>query len=174
MLIFCLGDMHIPNRAHAMPDWVFELLMKERPDRILVTGDITDPSIIYLLERIAPVYAVRGNMDHIELPREVSLEIDGLKILLIHGDQFGRGNYVELVRYAQKGGHNILVCGHTHIPETFKEDGVVVVNPGSATGASGGENAPTLQSVSIINTEIREVVQYIGEKNGNKNKRFQI
>ena len=174
MLVFCLGDMHIPKRASELPEWVFELLMNKRPDRILVTGDLTDPAIIYLLERIAPVYAVRGNMDHMDLPQKISLEIDGLKILLIHGNQFGRGNYSELIEYVKKDGHNLVVCGHTHKPETFKEDGVAVINPGSATGAPGGDGIPTLQSVSIINTEIREVVQYTGEKNGNKNKRFQI
>ena len=166
--------MHIPKRASELPDWVFELLMKERPDRILVTGDITDPTILYLLERVAPVYAVRGNMDNVDLPKEVSLEIDWIKLLLIHGHQFGRGNYAELIKYAEKGGHNFLICGHTHKPETFKEGEVVVVNPGSATGAPSGDGTPTLQSVSLINTEIREVVQYIGEKNGNKNKRFQV
>ncbi|MBR9682032.1 MAG: metallophosphoesterase family protein, partial [Candidatus Altiarchaeota archaeon] len=69
--------------------------------------------------------------------------------------------------------HNFVVCGHTHVPETFKEEGVVVVNPGSATGAWSGGAAKVQSSVSIINTENREILQYSGEKNGNKSKRFQ-
>ena len=173
MKIFCLGDTHIPERAVELPEWVMQMLAEERPDRILFTGDATDPSVIYLLEKFAPVYAVRGNMDRFDLPREISLELDGIKLLLMHGDRFGRGKYGEAVKYAAKGGHNFLVCGHTHIPEIFKEEGVVVVNPGSATGAWGGGDASGIPSVSVINTESREVVQYVGEKNGIENKRFQ-
>ncbi|MBR9681568.1 MAG: metallophosphoesterase family protein, partial [Candidatus Altiarchaeota archaeon] len=131
MQVFCLGDTHIPERASNLPDWVMQLLVKTSPDRILFTGDVTDPSVLYLLEKVAPVYAVRGNMDRIDLPKEISLDLDGLRVLLIHGNQFGRGKYKELVRYAAEKDHNFVVCGHTHVPETFKEEGVVVVNPGS-------------------------------------------
>ncbi len=176
MKILCLGDTHIPERAAEIPEWIMKLLVEERPDRILFTGDATDPSVIYLLERVAPVYAVRGNMDRFELPREISLELDGIKLLLMHGDRFGRGGYQEMARYAKQKGHDFVVCGHTHRQETFKTEGVVVVNPGSATGAWGGgrAGAPATPSVSIINTENREVVLYSGGiENGIQSKRFQ-
>jgi|GEM_PF-145068 len=187
MLIACLGDTHIPERADRLPDWVWGKLMELRPDRILFTGDATEEVVLLLLERLAPVYAVRGNMDPVDmgLPGELSLDFDGLRFMLIHGHQFGRGAYGALARHAE--GHDFLVCGHTHACKTFKEGGVVVINPGSATGAWGGGTVGdasadeggrgggevTGASFATVDTETRQVVIFKGDKHGIKNQRLQ-
>lgn len=175
MRILCMGDTHIPERAKELPDWVVEKIQEVDPSRILFTGDVTEQAILLFLEELAPVYAVRGNMDHLDLPNYLSLEFDGLKVMLMHGHQFGRGNYKALTEHAR--GHDFLVCGHTHVCKTFKEGGVVVVNPGSATGAWGGSSSGGEPSMAVIDTrkggEQRRTVESVeilrGETNGNQN-----
>ena len=175
MLIVVLGDTHIPNRAKEIPREIVEEIEKLCPDRILFTGDANEYSVLFFLENIAPVYAVKGNTDFIELPNMLSLNFRGKKIMVIHGHQFGRGNYPALVDYAK--GHDILVCGHTHKQETFKVRDMIVINPGSATGAwSGGgvKSKPSFTSIEI-KKEGMEIVEYVmGEKGGIQNKRPKI
>jgi putative phosphoesterase len=148
--ILVMGDTHIPERADAIPLPLLEFIETECPEAILFTGDATDESVLMLLERFAPVYAVRGNMDKNALPLLLSLNL-GKKIMLVHGHQFGRGNYSALSEYSR--GHEILVCGHTHVQEHFEQGGILIVNPGSATGAeTGGRKFPktfTLLSKSV-------------------------
>jgi len=174
MLIIAIGDTHIPERASEIPRDIIKMIENLDPDAILFTGDATEYSVLFLLESIAPTYAVRGNVDHLELPNFLSLEFEGNKVMLIHGHQFGRGNYPALVKYAS--GHDLLVCGHTHRQETFKEGGIVVINPGSATGAwSGGGVEPRPSFTTIdIGEEIKIEEYWKGERNGLQNKRVQI
>ncbi len=168
VLIAILGDTHIPDRAQKIPSWIIELLEEKEPDRILFTGDACEYSVIFLLENIAPTYAVKGNMDiGLELPKYLSLNFRGYKFFLIHGHQFGRGNYPALIKLASSAGANVLVCGHTHRLETFKEQGILVINPGSATGAwsgSGEVDEPSLVMVEI--NKGLKVWHYRGGKDG--------
>jgi len=169
MLLVALGDTHIPGRAVEIPLPILEFLRDKRPDAILFTGDATEQDTLLLLERMAPLYTVRGNMDNVEAPREQRLEFKGKRLLLIHGHQFGRGNYTALVEYAR--GFDLLVCGHTHRQETFRREGMLVVNPGSATGAWGriatGEKSFT---TIVINGGV-EVTEYVVKGDGIQSKR---
>jgi len=175
MLIVAIGDTHIPGRAKEIPQEIAKKVEELSPDRILFTGDANEYSVLFFFENIAPTYAVKGNTDYLDLPNMLSLNIRGRKIMLIHGHQFGRGNYPALLNYAR--GHDILVCGHTHRQETFKEGGIVVINPGSATGAwSGGGLTPkpsfTAFEIKRGGLEIEEYV--MGGGGGIQNKRTEI
>ena len=138
MIIAILGDTHIPARAERLPPALVSHLKDLEPDRIIFTGDATEYSVLFLLEEIAPLYAVKGNCDYgLELPSILSLKFKGRKFLVMHGHQFGRGNYPAMVEYAK--GYDFLICGHTHSLKVEKMAGLWVLNPGSATGAwSGG------------------------------------
>ncbi|MBR9689951.1 MAG: metallophosphoesterase family protein [Candidatus Altiarchaeota archaeon] len=168
MMLIALGDTHIPNRTDAIDPQILEFIDEKMPEAILFTGDATEYSTLFLLEKLAPVYAVRGNMDKVDTPKMQSLEFGGKKVLLLHGNQFGRGNYDDLITYAR--GHEILVCGHTHKQEHFTKDGVLVVNPGSATGAPGAVSTGNKTFTTIIINDEVEVVEYVVKKDGIQSK----
>lgn len=105
-------------------------------DHILHAGDIGSLDILTELEAIAPVTAVYGNTDGFDLrakvPRVATLELDGFRIVVTHGDQFGRGVPSEEFHAAYPEA-DILIHGHTHIPKLELVDVVVtVMNPGGA------------------------------------------
>ncbi|MBR9680096.1 MAG: YfcE family phosphodiesterase [Candidatus Altiarchaeota archaeon] len=173
MKILVLGDTHIPKRASGLnPDFI-QLFKEIQPDRIIFTGDATEYSILFFLDNLAPTYSVKGNADRLELPKFLSIKLKNTKFFIIHGHQAGRGNYSAL--YDMAHGHDVLVCGHTHKQETFKGRDMVVVNPGSATGAWAGDGSKPDSSFSLIKLGTKmEITEYRSEKNGIKIKRISL
>lgn len=167
-MLVAIGDTHIPERATEIPLPVLEFLRKEKPDAILFTGDATEHETLLLLEKLGPVYAVRGNTDWVDAPKEQRLEFRGKRILLVHGHSFGRGNYNALVEYAR--GFDILVCGHTHAQRTFKKGPLTVVNPGSVTGAWGAIATGEKTFTTIVINGGVEVREYVVKGNGIQSK----
>jgi hypothetical protein len=105
-------------------------------DHIVHAGDIGPLELLTELEAIAPVTAVYGNTDGFDVrgkvPRVAQLELDGFRIVVTHGDQFGRGVPSEEFQAAYPDA-DILIHGHTHIPKLELVDVVVtVMNPGGA------------------------------------------
>ncbi len=96
-------------------------------DRIVHAGDIGDPGILDALSRLAPVTAIRGNVDTAPwasiLPATTTLALDGTVILVIH-------DLADLDPAA--AGFRVVVSGHSHRPGIRECDGVLFVNPGSA------------------------------------------
>jgi putative phosphoesterase len=108
------------------------------PDAILHGGDIGELAVLERLAEIAPVYAVRGNIDTriASVPDVLTLEItrDGrvvLRILLIHIAVAGPRIRVEVARRARAAGASLVVCGHSHVPFIGSDKGLTVFNPGS-------------------------------------------
>ena len=98
-------------------------------DHILHAGDVGDQQVLTRLEQIAPVVAVRGNMDagfwsH-GLPVRETVEIAGIYFYILHDL-----NCLDLDPVAS--GIHVVVSGHTHQPNLVEHDGVTYVNPGSA------------------------------------------
>jgi putative phosphoesterase len=127
--IACVADTHsAPHpRTH-------ELLRALAPDAIIHAGDIGDLAVLDELGKIAPLYAVRGNIDtHSRgLPDVLVLEVGALRILVTHIAVAGprlRGDAAKLAR-AEKA--QLVVCGHSHVPFVGGEKGITVFNPGSA------------------------------------------
>ena len=98
-------------------------------DHILHAGDVGGPEIIDALARIAPVTAVRGNVDTgpwaRALPETEVVELGGVMIYMLH--DLGR---LDLKPAA--AGMRAVVYGHSHQPEIEEKDGVLYFNPGSA------------------------------------------
>lgn len=121
-------------------------------DHILHAGDVGSPDILTALEALAPVTAVYGNTDDWELrgrlPKVARLELEGLDVVVTHGDQFGRPTPEGL--HAAFPEAELLVFGHTHQPLLTLVDVVVtVMNP----GAAGRQRIATLPSVGIVELE---------------------
>ncbi len=93
---------------------------------IIHAGDVGDPAILDALARIAPVTAVRGNIDVTgicaALP-ETALVED--RIFVLH-------NLRDLHVDPAAAGFRMVVSGHSHKPGSSEKDGVLYVNPGSA------------------------------------------
>jgi putative phosphoesterase len=105
-------------------------------DHILHAGDIGSLDLLTELEAIAPVTAVFGNTDGMDvrakLPKVARVQLDGFDIVVTHGDQFGRGVPSEELHAAFPDA-DILIHGHTHLPKLELVDVVVtVMNPGGA------------------------------------------
>lgn len=98
-------------------------------DLIVHAGDIGRESVLTALRAVAPVTAVRGNVDKgvwaQGLPRTEALEIDQVRVYVIHDIQ-------ELDLVPEVAGFKVVVSGHSHQPSIHECRGVVFVNPGSA------------------------------------------
>jgi putative phosphoesterase len=104
-------------------------------DHILHGGDLGPPALLDELATIAPVTAVYGNTDGPEirarLPQVARIQLDGFRIVVTHGDQFGSPTPEKL--NAAYPDAEILVFGHTHRPLlTIVDQVVTVMNPGGA------------------------------------------
>jgi putative phosphoesterase len=133
----CLGvvaDTH--SRPHPA---TVDLLRALSPDAILHAGDIGDVGVLETLAAVAPVHAVRGNIDvrAPNLPDELTIDLvhDGaqvLRILLVHIAVNGPRLRADVVRTAKAAGAELVVCGHSHVPFIGEDRDLVVFNPGSA------------------------------------------
>jgi putative phosphoesterase len=101
----------------------------ENVDRIIHAGDIGRESVLYELSHIAPVVAVRGNMDGdswaFALKRTEVVEINKSLIYVIH--DLGR-----LDINPKTAKCRVVISGHSHRPAVKKHHGVLYLNPGSA------------------------------------------
>jgi putative phosphoesterase len=98
----------------------------EGVDTVIHAGDIGDPLILEELRHLAPVTAVRGNVDRAGWARalpETAVVDPG--IFVIH-------NLADLDIDPKAAGFRAIVSGHSHQPGRTDRDGVLYVNPGSA------------------------------------------
>ena len=98
-------------------------------DHIIHGGDIGDPGIIPTLRRIAPVTAIRGNVDTGEWATEFAetefVRLAGRLFYVLHDL-----NTLQIDPVAE--GIDVIVSGHSHMPKINTVGGLLYVNPGSA------------------------------------------
>jgi len=114
-----------------------EHIRKLEPDHILHAGDVGNPAVLEDFRRIAPVIAVRGNIDARlpELPDAVTMILRGsddsaLYVLMVHIALRGPRLLKRTRELARREGASLIICGHSHVPFLGKEGGVIF-NPGS-------------------------------------------
>lgn len=114
-----------------------EHLRALNPDVILHAGDIGDLSVLKRLEQIAPVHAVRGNIDaRVELPDVMNLEFRqgdqrALMVMLTHIAVAGSVIRADAAKRARAVKAGLIVCGHSHVPFITQDRGLTLFNPGS-------------------------------------------
>ena len=122
MLIGVISDTHGLLRPEA-------LQAMRGSDHIIHAGDVGDPAILERLSEIAPVTAVRGNVDYGiwagKLPKTNVLEIGGVSIYVLH-------ILDRLDLNPEAAGFAAVIYGHRHKPEQKLHNGVLYFNPGSA------------------------------------------
>jgi putative phosphoesterase len=98
-------------------------------DYIIHAGDIGDPAILRQLCKLAPVTAIRGNVDREawakKIPATNVLEVHGVTIYILH-------NLNELDLKPEAAGFEVVVHGHTHVAKAEIKSEVLYFNPGSA------------------------------------------
>ena len=107
----------------------------QRADLILHAGDVVAAAVLRELEAFAPVEAVFGNMDEPALqealPERRVVAVEGMRIGMVHvpGERAGREE--RLVSWFP--GCDVVVYGHTHVPQLEQHRRVWILNPGSPT-----------------------------------------
>ena len=122
MLIGIISDTHGLLRPEA-------LSALRGSDRIIHAGDVGDPAILDRLAEIAPVTAVRGNVDRESwaknIPETNLLECDDTSIYVLHILE-------SLDLKPEAAGISAVIYGHSHVPKQEMKNGVLYFNPGSA------------------------------------------
>jgi putative phosphoesterase len=98
-------------------------------ERIIHAGDVGPPEILEKLAAIAPVTAVRGNVDNDpwarKLPQAEVIEIGGVSVYVLH-------DLAQLDLKPEASAFDVVISGHSHVPKQESRNGVLYFNPGSA------------------------------------------
>lgn len=133
-IVGLISDTHIPSRAKTIPQKVLEVFMDV--SLIIHAGDLIHLSVIRELEHLAPVVAVHGNMDTLEVKAELptmnTVHINNFKIGVVH-NLGSLGAKQKLRTFAEENKLNILVTGHLHSPSVKWKNNLMLINPGSPT-----------------------------------------
>jgi len=96
---------------------------------IIHAGDIGNIQVIEALRLIAPVYAIRGNVDKgawaENIPVSRSITIQDINIYVVH-------NLKEMTFNPMIEGYDIVISGHSHTGKIVTKDEVLYINPGGA------------------------------------------
>ena len=98
-------------------------------ERIIHAGDVGKPAVLDELRRLAPVSAIRGNVDRGTWAQALSevetLTLGGVTLHVLHDRS-------ELDPASIPAAWRVIISGHSHKPSLEERDGVLWINPGSA------------------------------------------
>lgn len=118
---------------------------------ILHAGDLDTPEVLARLEQIAPVQAVRGNMDRqpgvSQLPVSRVVSLGEINLYMLH-------DLLDLDLNPVAAGFQAVITGHTHRPEVQWRGTVLFLNPGSASRPRGVPQA-SLVRLTLAGGELR-------------------
>ena len=143
--LVAIADTHSQPHPRAL-----ELVAQLAPTAILHAGDIGDPAVLARFGEIAPVLAIRGNIDARDmvapvdsiasgaggagargLPDVLVVDLAPLRIYLVHIGVAGPRLRADVARAARAEHASLVVCGHSHVPFVGQERELAVFNPGS-------------------------------------------
>jgi len=97
-------------------------------DHIIHAGDIGRPELVDALRGIAPVTAIRGNVDSGEWARDYPdtklVRLAGKSIYVLHD--------LKTLQVDPFAGIDVIISGHSHVPKIDTVGGIIYLNPGSA------------------------------------------
>lgn len=153
MQIGLISDTHITEKRGKLSENVFNIF--KNADLIIHAGDITQQKVLDELNEIAPVIAVAGNNDRLDLNRTEIIEALNFRIVVNHSTNYSN-DFDKLKRFASKHDADILITGHTHQPHCKIIDDVLFINPGSS-------NRPIKSDPSVAILNIDEKHESVGD-----------
>ena len=130
------------------------LLRLSGVDHIIHGGDIGGPDIISALRDLAPITAIRGNVDTGdwagEFPETARVRLAERSIFVLH-------DLKTLSFDPVAAGTDVVVSGHSHVPKIDEVGGVLYLNPGSA-GRRRFKLPITLATLEVTAAEMRPVI----------------
>ncbi len=158
-----ISDTHIPDRVRSLDSRIIPLFTEARVEAILHAGDVCIPRVLVQLERVAPVYAVRGNRDWLtlrSLPLERRLKFADVSIGLTHGHGRWQTYLKDKLYFLSHNGYTddrllprllagfpeaqVIVFGHSHFALNRWINDKLVFNPGSPHIANKKEPATSV------------------------------
>ena len=98
-------------------------------DHIIHAGDVGDAEILKELSALAPLTAIRGNIDKgpwaRRLPETEVVEVVRVSIYVLH-------DLAQLDLKPEVAGFRVVISGHSHVPKQETRGGILYFNPGSA------------------------------------------
>ena len=135
----------------------------EGSNLIIHAGDVGKPRILYDLNRLAQVVAVRGNIDTeawaSALPTSAVVEAGAIRIYVLH-------DVHDLDLNPAAAGYDVIVSGHSHKPSRTEREGILYINPGSAgprrfrlpvtvVRLDLGQSPWSIEFFELVNTAVR-------------------
>ncbi len=138
----------------ALLDWFAGAAM------ILHAGDVGSETILHELGRVAPTLAVRGNVDGGPWARELPLtrlvRVGGLRVAMLHIAGNAKKPHRDALALIAREHPELLLVGHSHIPQIARRDGVLWVNPGAA-GQQGFHKERTAMLLHLSDTGKQDI-----------------
>ena len=132
--LLILSDTHLSEDAD-LPAAVTELAAD--CDGVIHAGDVTTPGALAKVRSLGPATVALGNMDHSALtgvlPELAEATVEGVKIGVIHGWGKPQGIVQRILPKVRDRGFDVVVYGHSHMPDISGAEGILFINPGSAT-----------------------------------------
>lgn len=102
-------------------------------DALCHLGDLCADGVRLAQAMGLPLHGVRGNCDALGgAPEEITLTVAGYKLLLCHGHRYGvKRSLTALSLRAREAGAQIVLYGHTHLPQVDRDGPLLLINPGA-------------------------------------------
>ncbi len=127
-------------------------------DHIVHAGDVGAPEILEELATIAPVTAIRGNIDIATWARRLAetevVELSGVSIFVLH-------DLAQLDLKPEAAGFKVVISGHSHVPKQETKNGVLYLNPGSA-GPRRFKLPVSVARITISGTKVGAEIVLLG------------
>ncbi|EGG22687.1 metallophosphoesterase domain-containing protein [Cavenderia fasciculata] len=159
-----IGDLHVPHRSHSIPAEFKKLLVPEKIQHILCTGNLVSKDTLdYFKSLTHGVHIVRGDFDeNTSFPDTKTVTLGQFKFGLCHGHQVVPwGDKAALSILQRQLDVDVLITGHTHNIEVYESNGKLFINPGSATGAYSITSQDVIPSFILMDVQGTTINVYI-------------
>jgi uncharacterized protein len=133
--VLVTGDTHLTPGRDVLPGSLLEAA--DRCDLTVHTGDVCTVEALQRLKALGPVLAVCGNNEApalgSQLPDAVEFHFGEFRCLVTHGHLEPGSGASGSVRRAYAGKYDLVIYGHSHMPEWKEDSGTWFLNPGSPT-----------------------------------------
>eukprot|EP00182_Erythrolobus_australicus_P000391 CAMPEP_0185831478 /NCGR_PEP_ID=MMETSP1353-20130828/1508_1 /TAXON_ID=1077150 /ORGANISM="Erythrolobus australicus, Strain CCMP3124" /LENGTH=193 /DNA_ID=CAMNT_0028529535 /DNA_START=94 /DNA_END=672 /DNA_ORIENTATION=- len=164
VLVLAISDLNVPFGSPGLPEKFEKMLVPGKIQYVLVPGNLNTKNTEHFLASLgAELHVTHGDMDIARYPERLVLTVGSVVFGLIHGHQIVPWGDVDAVCSLKRDmGVDVLVYGFSHELLVMQpDDGGLIVNPGSATGAvsvlgarSGGGRPPSFVLMDVLGSRI--------------------